>query len=457
MYKNYLKILLIIGLELILVSCIPDRMPTAPTEIERPVFVQFEIGSSNIDVPLNNQIRIYFNEAMDLGSFPDNFKVEGVSGEIEGTFSYGTADTIVVFTPSGDYKPAEYYEITLTGGVRDIHGNSEASPIEEDVPQQGWFFTSGEYSANGFPYIFVRDKSNKNAIYRAGDLNTYKDETTLPGAIDYQVSPMEVEKNTDNLFVVNLKTTTGLVTVINPSTFSIVKEIPVGLGPTNIDFSSQKAFVTNLSEKSFSVIDINSLTTETTYLFPDGFRPKDISYSNMQNALYFYSSVNSDIKKVNINDFNDAKIFPSGLTTRPTDIEITSDGRYLYMIGTNSNVLSIIDLTTEIPELINLEYQYLVDGVMGTDYYYLAYFRGTGGNNVGGILKIDIHSKAIVNKLEWEYQVDQIKLTAAEELLYAVTPADSTVQVIETGTMNKISDFKIDGSLKYLAITNNNY
>ena len=94
---------------------------------------------------------------------------------------------------------------------------------------------------------------------------------------------------------------------------------------------------------------------------------------------------------------------------------------------------------------------------MGTNYYYVAYYRGTGGNDIGGVLKIDINSNTIADHLEWEYQVDQLKLTSAEELLYAVTPVDSTVQIIETKTMNKITSAKVSGSLKYLAITNNNY
>ena len=94
---------------------------------------------------------------------------------------------------------------------------------------------------------------------------------------------------------------------------------------------------------------------------------------------------------------------------------------------------------------------------MGTNYYYVAYYRGTGGNDVGGILKIDNVSNSVSGHLEWEYQVDQLKLTAAEELLYAVTPVDSTVQVIETKTMERITSSKVGGSLKYLALTNNNY
>ncbi|MGQ9798400.1 MAG: Ig-like domain-containing protein [Ignavibacterium sp.] len=457
MNRNFYKILLIVLLAISFVSCLPDRMPPEPVEINRPNFVKFYIGQSNLNVALNNQIQMYFNEKMDLSSFPNCFKVESISGVINGIFSYGAADTIVVFTPTSNYLPAEYYKIYLYGCARDANGMSLLSPNDENVPQEDWFFTSGQYSANGFPYIFIRDKANKNLIYRVGELNKYKDSIVLPEPQDYQVSSLEVEKNSDYLFVVNLKTSNGLVTVIDPATFQILKEIPVGLGPTNIAFSDQKAYVTNLSAKSFTTINLSSLSADSTYIFPDGFKPKDVVYSAYKNALYFTSSVNSDIKKVNADNYNDTKIISSGLTTRLTDIEITQDGKFLYLIGTNASTLSIIDLDSDTATVIDLGYQYLVDGTMGKDFYYVSYFKGIGGDNFGGILKIDINSKNIVNKIDWQYQADQIKLTAAEELIYAVTPTDSTVQVVETKSMNKITEIKVNGSLKFLAITNKNY
>lgn len=455
---RYLKyFLFVISISFIFYSCVPDRMPSEPVEIDRPIFAKFEMGSTNLNVPLNSPITIYYNEVMDLNSFAGHFTVASSSGEIKGTFSYGAADTIVVFTPSGSYNPAEYYEMTLTGGVRDINGNSVTSPVGEDVPQKGWFFTSGEYSNNGFPYVFIRDKSNRNNVYRLGSLNLYKDSMLIPGTADYQTSAIEVEPNSDKIFIVNLKVTEGSVTVIDPATLAVLNQIPVGLGPTNIKFSAQKAYVTNQSAKSFTVIDLATMSAEQTHVFADGFRGKDVVFSTLTHSLYFYSSLNSDIKKVNSADFNDTQIFSSGLSTKPTDIEITQDGRFVFIIGTNSNVLSVIDLQTETAAAIPLENEYLTDGIMGKDHYYVAYYRGTGGEDIGGILKIDINTRSVTGHLEWPYQVDQMKLTAAEELLYAVTPVDSTVQVVETKSMHHITSGKVPGSLKFLAVTKKNY
>ncbi len=457
MTRKIIKLFLITIAALTLNSCIPDRMPTAPTEIDRPSFVKIGFDASNLVFPLDHQVKFYFNEAMDLNSFPSNIVVESVSGKIDGTFSYGEADTIVIYTPKGNYNPAEFYTVAVKGGVMDIHGNSMISPTEEDVPDSSWFFTSGEYSNNGYPLSFIRDKSNRNMIYKVGELDEFLDSLRLPEPEDYQTSALEVEKNSDKLFIVSLKLTDGLVTVVNPDNFSIEKQITVGLGPTNIEFGNNKAYVTNASAKSFSVIDLSSLTTETTHIFADDFRPKDVSYSPLSNKLYFYTSTNTDIKVVDANDYNSSQIVSSGLSTKPTDIEISDDGSHIYMIGTNSSELSVFDVQSGTPTVLDPGYPYLTDGTMGKDYYYAAYFRGTGGQEVGGILKIDVNSNTIADHLEWEYQVDQLKLTSAEELLYAVTPIDSTVQVIETKTMKRITSVKVGGSLKYLAITKNNY
>lgn len=457
MTRIIINLFWIITLALFTSSCIPDRMPPEPEEIDRPTFAQIDLGISNLVFPLNHQIKFYFNETMDLSSFPSNVVIESISGKVAGTFAYGESDTIVVYTPSSNYNSAEYYSVSLKGGVRDTQGNSMISPNEEDVPITAWFFTTGEYSNNGFPFAFIRDKSNRNMIYKVGELDVFLDSLMLQAPEDYQTSALEIEKNSDKLFIVNLKLTTGLVTVVDPENFSVTKEITVGLGPTNIEFSSEKAYVTNSSAKSFSVIDLASLTTETTFIFPDDFRPKDVSYGFLTNKLYFYNTVNSDLKVVDVNNFNDAHNIPSGLTTKPTDIEITKNGRYLYLLGTNSSVISVFDVENETSSSLDFGYQYLTDGIMGTNFYYVAYYRGTGGNDVGGVLKVDVNTNTIADHLEWEYQVDQLKLTSAEELLYAVTPVDSTVQIIETSTMNRITSSKVNGSLKYLALTNNNY
>ena len=451
--------LLYILITIVFSACIPDRMPSEPTEIKRPEFAKYgQVGVSNLNVVLDSPLKIYFNEKMDLNTFPDNFIVESSSGRIEGTFSYGEADSIVIYMPKNDYQPAEVYTATVKGGVRDINHNSMIAPTEPDVPQTTWFFTAGDYSSNGFPYIFVRDKTEKNLVYRVSTLNNYKDSLLLAGPEDYQTSSIAVDPNSDHLFMINLKATTGTVTVIDPSSFSIVKVLDVGLGPTNIEFTSNKAYVTNASEKSFSVIDLGNLTTENTFTFSDGYRPKDVVYSRSTNKLFFYHNSNKTIRVVNADDFNDSHDLSDVLEKQPIDIEITNDGQFIFLIQSNSSKAVVLSAQSEaVVSTIDFGNEFNVDGVVGKDAYYLAYFKGVGGDFVGGILKIDLNNYSLLSQIDWPYEVDQMKLTASDELLYAVTPRDSTLKIVETNTMQMISDVKVNGSLKYIAITKKNY
>ena len=459
MNKASYNLLFSIAIAFLFYSCLPDRMPSEPTETKRPEFAKFgEVGFSNLNVPLDSPLKIYFNEKMDLNTFPENFIVESSSGRVQGTFSYGEADTIVMYVPTQNYQPAEIYNISIKGGVRDVNHNSMIAPTEEDVPQVSWFFTAGNYSANGFPYVFVRDKTQKNLVYKVGDLNRYKDSLLVAGPEDYQTSSIEVNPNSDQLFMINLKATAGTVTVLDPATLSTVKIINVGLGPTNIEFTTDKAYLTNASEKSFSVINLSNLTTENTYVFSDGFRPKDVVYSNLTNKLYFYHNSNKTIKVVNADDYNDSHDLADILEKQPIDIEITNDGQYIFFVQSNSSKVVVLNAQSEaIASTIDFAYEFNVDGVVGKDAYYLAYFKGVGGDFVGGILKINLTDFSLTSQLDWPYEVDQMKLTASDELIYAVIPRDSTIKIVETNTMQMISEAKVNGSLKYLAVTKKNY
>lgn len=460
MNKSRKKTLWLILLSMfLLTSCIDDRMPPEPVEINRPEFVKFDpVDGDGLNVSLNSTIQAHFNEQMDLNTFPGNFIVKGISGEIKGTFSYGASDTIVVYSPLTNYQEAEVYTVTVSGAVKDIHGNSWISPVEDEVTASTWFFTQGQYSNQGFPYVFVRDKTSKNQIYRTGNLNSYIDDIILPGEEDYQVSSIGVDPVADFLYVVNLKISGGIVSVIDPSSFQLVNQTNVGFGPTSISFSDDKGYVSCPSSNSFSVIDLNSQTTETNYEFSDGFKPKDAVYSALTNKIYFYNSGNTTLKVVNADNYDDSHVVETDINSKPIDIEITEDGRYIYLIETSSSEVAVFDVQTEtVSTLIDFGYQYNTDGVMGTDHYYLAYYRGTGGQDVGGVLKIEIASNSITQHLQWTYQVDQMKLTAAEELIYAVTPIDSTVRVIETKTLKNITSTKVNGSLKFVAVTGKNY
>ncbi len=459
MQRIELKVVLIILL-FVISSCVPDRLPTEPVPTSRPNFVSFEtMGDSNLVVPLDEPVVMIFNWAMDLSTFPSNVIVESVSGKIDGTFSYGESDTIVVFTPGTGYNPSEVYDVTVYGGVRNVNGMSMISPNQEDEPQSTKFFTTGQYSVNGFPYVFVRDKTSKQVIYRVGNLNEYIDSLyVVASPEDFQTAAIEFSQLGNYLYMVNLKSTDGTVTVIDPESFNVVETITVGLGPTNIGFGDNYGYVTNTSGKSFTKIDLSSLSAVETFVFTDGFKPKDVVYSSLTNKLYFYSSTKSEIKVVDADNYSNNYILTDILSRKAIDIEITGDGKFIYLLESSSDKVVVFDASTELLEtVIETGYSFVIDGAMGDQYFYVAFFRGVSNNNLGGVIKIDNSSHSISDVMTWENEIDHIGLTAADELLYAVVPRDTTVKVIETKTLQNITSTKVNGSLKYLAVSKKNY
>lgn len=443
-------------------SCIPDRMPTEPVENTRPKFVKFDtLGISNLVVPVNQPVKMFFNEKMDLSTFPANVNVESISGKINGSFSYAPeSDTVVIFTPGSSYNRAEVYTVSVHGGVRDAHGNSMISPNDEDVPQKFWFFTEGDYSDGGFPYVFVRDKVEKQVLYRSGKLNQYIDSLYVNAtAEDYQTAALEFSPKGNYLWMVNLKTTDGTISLIDPQSFEVAKVVQVGLGPTNVGFSPDKAYVTNKSAKSFSVINTDTYETETTYSFTNNFKPLDVAYSSLTDKLYFISSTNKDVEVVNAQDFNDNYIIDTLLTdNKGIDIEVSEDGKYLFIPQKRTDKIAVFNTQTNSPESpIETGYPYAGDGTIKGDYYYSSYYKYSGSDTDGGILKINVSTQSIENVFTFGQEIDKLGITNSGELLYAVTPGDSSLHIIETKTMREISKTKINGSLKYIAVSKNNY
>lgn len=459
--KNFLivTILLFVGLT----GCLPDRMPPDPVENQRPEFRYFgQNDSAALNIPLNDPILMVFSEKMDLNTFPDNFKVQSISGAITGTFEYVSGiDSAVQFVPTQNYNPAEVYTISISGGVRDVHGNSMIAPYKEDQPITTWFFTTGQYATNGFPYIFIRDKSQKQIIHRVGKINQYLDSLYMQAdEEDYQTSNLKFTPDGQYLLVLNIKISKGTVTVIDPQTLSTVKVLEVGLGPKAITFmDNNMAIVANNSAKSFSVIDLSSLTVLQTIAFSDNYKPKGVVYSSLTKRLYFFSSNNYKIRVVKASDFSVEKDLENILVNKKkaADMEITPDGAFVYIAEDRSDKVIVLNTETEEVKTIETGYGYNIDGAMSQDAYFLNFFRKVDKEFVGGILKIDLASQSVVDQMIWEKDMEEMDLTNGDELLYTITPQDSTVHILETRTLKVLSRVKVPGSLKYIAISKNNY
>lgn len=437
-------------------ACLPDRMPPAPVEIKRPELVGFgENDDGGLNVPLMDPVHLIFNEQMDPASFEGNFILHSTSGAIEGEFSTSTsADSVIVFNPSVSMNPAERYTIEVLGGVSDIHGNSRLSPREEQIPRKSWFFTTGDYANNGFPYIYITDRLGE-LVYRVGQIHTYIDSARMTESSE----ELRFTPEGSRLVIVN-KANPGFLTVVDPATMSVTGTIEAGVGSEHLYLSNDKAYVSDVSGKSVSIINLNSMALESTMSFSDGFSPRDIVYNSISNKIYLSSNSRNDFAKLRVvnaddgNDFYDIEdIMP---TDRTEDMEISNDGEYIFLIERRSNILIIFNTSEEaIVDTIHTQYFQNVDGVISQDAYY---FISTALDNRSAVFKIDLSTQAVAMQLELDITgLTSLGATAAGELLYVASPNDSTLKIIETSTLTQITEAKVPGSLQSVAVSVLNY
>jgi hypothetical protein len=140
------------------------------------------------------------------------------------------------------------------------------------------------------------------------------------------------------------------------------------------------------------------------------------------------------------------------------DIEISEDGQYIFIPEKRTDKIAVYDaVNAKTSNIIETGYPNVGDGVISGDYYYSSFYKYTGGDNDGGVLKINSSTQSIENVFTFPYEIDQLAATYGGELLYAVTASDSSLHIIETKTLREISTVKIGGSLKYIAVSKNNY
>ncbi len=453
--KYYTGVFIILSLVIVFLrqGCMPDRMPPAPVEIDRPQFLGFAPQDSGaLNVPLTDPVIMFFNEEMDLTTFPDNFELTSVSGAIAGTFAKPDSNKrVVIFTPSEPMHPAEVYQATVHGGVKDIHGNSMISPIKEDEPQTTWFFTTGKYAEGGFPHVFVTDKVFGDRVYLIGNLNQYLQ--LFEGVVSTS-SRLRVTPDGSKLLVSNTEIN-GTVTVLDPATLQVSTTVSVGRGPDDIFVTNSQAFVVNKSERSISIIDLNSLQVTSTITFDDGFRPRDLVYSQPTNKIFVSSNALSSFSTIRVIDAMNPSNYHdlSGVLPRKRsrDMEISPDGRYVFIAEDFTTTVVVLDAQSEqVVKTLNLEFTRTVDGCTGPLAYYVAMYGG-------GVYKIDYQTLEVTGVADLGKTLNAVAATAAGELLYVVAPVDSSVTLVETSTMTPISQVKVPGSLKRVAVSVQNY
>lgn len=449
------------------ISCLPDRTPTDPIENARPEFAAFDTSlNQSINTSLRPDIKMFFNEAMDLNSFTENFILQSISGPIDGVFSEDpAADSIVIFTPLSDLNEAELYHATISAYVRDANGNSILLPSEPDEPQSIWFFTKGPYSENGTPYVLMRDKTDFSSIYQIHDINVFSESLTWENARDdLGTAELESDPEGNNLYMVNLKVA-GTVTVINMPGFGLNTIIPVGAGPTAIAFSATQAFVTNNTGRSLSVIDRSSMQAVNTIEFADGFKPQDVVYSSSSNKCYMYSKTNGFLLQIKVLDAaNPANVYDieDVFENKVIDINISPDGQKLVFIEDKSSRIYFVDVQNETASFIETGYSNNIVSTISADYCFVA-FKETGSDGPGGIVKVSLTSQSVEDVFIFEpirdtqVTIADIDITHSGELIYAVVAQDTTVKLVETSTMTQISQSKLTGSPRTVTVTPKNF
>ncbi|MBP1678441.1 MAG: Bacterial Ig-like domain, partial [Bacteroidetes bacterium] len=96
---------LVVALALGGLHCLPDREPTAPVEIARPMVLKIHPEPGSVVVPSTGSIQMVFDDVMDIQSFEGRFFLRDYSGAVvPGTFR--GVDTTVLFTPSQALAPS---------------------------------------------------------------------------------------------------------------------------------------------------------------------------------------------------------------------------------------------------------------------------------------------------------------------------------------------------------------
>ena len=437
-------------------ACLPDRMAPDPIDISRPGFIGFGLNdSSGINIALDDPVIMIFNKKMDPNSFQDNFILESISGEINGTFSLGDmADSVVIFTPSEDMHTAEVYKANVYGGVRDANGYSLLSPNDPDIPQTTSFFTTGDYAENGMIHVFFVDR-NGIELFMVQNLDSFATSTTITNETTFGSGEVRITPDGSKIVIAN-RLAAGTISIFDPATLDEITTVNVGVGPEHLFLTNDFAYVVNLSARTISVVDLNSFTESEVIEFTDGFRPRDIVYSAATEKLYVSSNLSGDygtMRVIDANDFNSyydvENITPDNRQT--VDMEISKDGAYIFIAEFNTSGLSVFSTAVDsVIATMDHGTSKNEDGAISEDFYYLV-------TNDGTVFKIDISTKAIVGQLALGTTSAAIDVTAADEMLYVVTPNDSTAQIIASSTMTILRDCKVPGILKRVVISVNNY
>lgn len=319
---NYkLNVLVILKIILILTfsGCIDDRMPTMPTEIDRPVSITISPKTGQLIFPVLGEIEMTFNEPMDISTFIGHFiLMDNDSNEVNGTFSQ--EDSLVYFTPNSSLNKSTIYSATLKGGIKDkfnntISFNGEAAYSDTLEIMNTWFYTEGDYSDGGFFNIYLRDR-------RQGKIYTFENFNEIGQEISDLTAPEGVALSEDSEKLIISNTAKNEVQIIDLNSHENVATFAVGNNPTSIAVFDRYAYVISVNGAQITCIDLESLSIASQSSL--SFFPGKLAISLDGEILYTFDQQKLDLVLLNTSDYQIIKRV-SNVITGGVGGEITFD------------------------------------------------------------------------------------------------------------------------------------
>lgn len=273
--------------------CLPDREPTAPVEIARPMVLQIQPGPGSVVVPSGGSIRMVFDDVMDISSFDGRFFLRDFSGAIV-PGSFRGEDTTVLFTPSQPLAPSTVFTAELLGGVRDKNGNTiqlESVPVYSDTSTllSTWFYSEGRYSQNGFSRLYLRDR-------KEGSVRVFGTFDSLLTTVGGFTNPEGMALSPDGglLFVSNR--TASRVDVMNTATNAVVASLGTAAGPSTIVTHGDTAYILCVDASGRAALSkIGIAALDTAARVPLAFPGAKLAISSDGQTLYSLDQARRDL------------------------------------------------------------------------------------------------------------------------------------------------------------------